>query len=292
MRGYYCNTWHEETLVSPKVTLRALHYLFQYLPTLYAPKGSVIYVDAFALSENKDFTILAYEGQADVDLWVHQDPLTEKLLSKEFIFHHSKRPKGSKIIYSIEEALAFEAQFNHNVVFKQFLSFSAMGHARCANDILSFPCLGEPWMKRTLDFSSQWIVHDNGPEYLGLTHLLVSSQGGYRGTEIGTVEIEPKLLSIHTNEALEVLERIHSMGFRGNVGFDAFIHESGFQPICEMNPRKTMGYVALMYARRENLKKLRLRIGPKPASPLLPTTLLDRYNIQLQFPKNLFLDKL
>ena len=85
---------------------------------------------------------------------------------------------------------------------------------------------------------------------------------------------------------------IQKMGFRGNVGIDAFVHKEGFVPICEMNPRKTMGYVALMIARHQNTKKLRLSIKKSSHGALLPDILIDKHNKQLRFPKNLFLDKL
>lgn len=293
MTLHYCNTWFEETLIAKKQTLRSLHYLFQYLPLLYADKNDTILVDAFPKDPIRDFQIKPYEPHfSPLNLWVNEDPLTIRLLSKEFIFHHTTRPQGSQIIYSLKEAEAFEKAFSQQVVFKQFLSFSAIGHARCAKDILRFPCLAEPWLERTLDFSTQWILHENGVEYLGFTHLLVASQGGYRGTEIGTIQIEKKYFDTHMREALELLKYVQELGFRGNVGLDAFVHKDGFQSICEMNPRKTMGFVALMYARRENIPALRLKIGPSPQIPLLPTQLIDRYQTQVRFPKNLFLDKL
>ncbi|NDE00098.1 hypothetical protein EB008_07425, partial [bacterium] len=152
---------------------------------------------------------------------------------------------GSRIIQNIEEAEAFEKAYGGNCVFKQFLSFSGMGHARKATDIRRFPCLLEPWFERTLDFSTQWIVEASHIEYLGDTHLLVASGGGYRGTEIGCISIEKTYLDLHFGEVYPLLEMIQKMGFRGNVGIDAFVHKEGFVPICEMNPRKTMGYVAL-----------------------------------------------
>ncbi|MBM3194891.1 MAG: hypothetical protein FJZ60_03905, partial [Chlamydiae bacterium] len=67
------------------------------------------------------------------------------------------------------------------------------------------------------------------------------------------MEIEKKYLGVHMHEAYELLNYVHQLGFRGNVGLDSFVHKGGFQSICEMNPRKTMGFVALMYARRQNI---------------------------------------
>jgi hypothetical protein len=300
MHFHYCNTWFEETLLAPKETLRHMHYLFQYLPILYAPKGSQILVDAFPLSSLEDYDIIPYDRErrkewdknASIEFWVNEDPLTTKLLSKEFLFYHTTRPQGSKIIHDVKEAKAFESTLDGRCVFKQFLSFSGMGHARKAEDIVRFPCLGEPWFERILDFSTQWIVHDSGIEYLGDTHLLVASGGGYRGTEIGVITIEKKYLDIHLNESLDLLKTIQALGFRGNVGMDSFIHKEGFVPICEMNPRKTMGYVALMYARKENLKQMRLQIKKTSVGALLPQVLVDKHLQELRFPKNLFLDKL
>ena len=293
MHLHYCNTWFEETLLAPKQTLRHAHYLFQYLPLLYAPKGSTLLVDAFPSTPIPDYTICPFDPMlGPLELWVQQDPLTVKLLSKEFLFYHSNRPKGSKIITNKEEALAFERAFGNQCVFKQFISFSGMGHARKAEDIVRYPCLAEPWFVRTLDFSTQWIVHDSGLEYLGETHLLVASGGGYRGTEIGCISIDKKIFDAHIGEAKELLETVRQMGFRGNVGLDSFVHTEGSVPICEMNPRKTMGYVALMYAKKKGFKQMRLKIGPSPSDPLLPNCLIDKYNQQLRFPKNLFLDKL
>jgi len=148
MTLHYCNTWFEETLIAKKETLRSLHYLFQYLPLVYGSKNDTILVDAFPLEPIQDFQITEYAPiYAPLDLWVNEDPLTTRLLSKEFIFHHSKRPAGSKIVHSLEEAEQFEKSLLSGVVFKQFLSFSGMGHARRARDILRFPCLAEPLLE-------------------------------------------------------------------------------------------------------------------------------------------------
>lgn len=227
-----------------------------------------------------------------VEYWGVVSPLTKQIASKEFIFSRTPRPKGSKIIHSKEEAEYFFKEHQGKVVFKNFFDSSASGHFFEPAKIPSFPLIGEIWLERTVDFSTQWIVHRSSIEFLGVTLLINRSKGGYVGTIVGYDFPDKKALDTHKSLALPLLEEIQTLGFVGNVGFDAFIHKEGLLPIVEMNPRKTMGFIALkQYKKQPRQEPICLSIKPDGPSGLLPTTLIDQHKTVFKFKKNLFIDR-
>ena len=117
--------------------------------------------------------------------------------------------------------------------------------------------IGEPWVERVLDFSSQWHIDKNTKEYsyIGASVCKNSSRGIYRGSLVAPEEklfaSYKELWQEHLEHAKRALKKMASLGFFGNVGFDAmiYLHPSSdkkqLQPILEINARKTMGWVAV-----------------------------------------------
>jgi hypothetical protein len=99
-----------------------------------------------------------------------------------------------------------------------------------------------------VDFSTQWLIHQNRSiHYLGHTLCLSNSKGQYQGTIVGSkLPIKPIFLDQHKEIALELLHQMKEFGYYGHVGFDAMIYNKNrLHPIVEINARKTMGFVAL-----------------------------------------------
>lgn len=131
------------------------------------------------------------------------------------------------------------------------------------------PVLIEPWHERLLDLSVQVDVTDAGCQLLGITRFFTGPGGSYKGALIGpwTRGLHPDLArAVHggtgkglVQEALAQAGRFvgaqaHAVGYRGPLGIDAMLVQTAdgprLQPILEVNPRTTMGRIALALHKR------------------------------------------
>jgi hypothetical protein len=131
------------------------------------------------------------------------------------------------------------------------------------------PVLIEPWYTRLLDLSVQVQVNDDGAQVLGITRFWASSTGSYRGALIGhwTRGLAPEIARVvhggvgkgvvHNalmDAGLFIGERAHAMGYRGPLGIDAMLVQTDegpkLMPILEVNPRYTMGRLAIAIRKR------------------------------------------
>ncbi|MAS91671.1 MAG: hypothetical protein CMO55_00620 [Verrucomicrobiales bacterium] len=122
----------------------------------------------------------------------------------------------------------------------------------------------EPFHDRVFDFSVQFDVGKERIRKLGIVHQLVQDSGAYRGSRcfIKTCEgLSPELSRFLMEHALPqyesdspfitaVFDWLRSVGYRGPMGIDAYVFREpsgnlGLRPACEINPRYTMGRVAL-----------------------------------------------
>jgi hypothetical protein len=157
------------------------------------------------------------------------------------------------------------------------------------------PVIGEPWVKRTFDFSTQWLI---GAEidYLGATLCESDDKGVHRQNTVGEESILfgknlPFLLQ-HKQVVLPILQEMQSLGFFGNVGIDAFIYEeSKLHPVVEINARKTMGWAALEIQRKHFPDlMLSLQFLKNADRNFLPSRLMrsDQKHVQFTRCLNLF----
>ena len=134
--------------------------------------------------------------------------------------------------------------------------------------------LVEPWFDRLVDLSVQLELGKEGPRNLGVTRFWTTASGSYRGAVLGpwSTGLSPGLLrSLHggggrgsqINEALSVMARfvgdaLWTRGIRGPVGIDCMVVSEGGEPklfpVLEVNPRTTMGRVALGIHRSTGLR--------------------------------------
>ena len=128
----------------------------------------------------------------------------------------------------------------------------------------------EPWLDRVLDLSVLIdVVAPGDVNVLGVTRFLTDKRGQYRGTSIGPwlkeVDEELRRFVVGSGKGpwwvireLEqvgrvVGDRLAESGHRGPAGVDALIFRDAagdyrLKPIVEVNPRYTMGHVALRVA--------------------------------------------
>ncbi len=116
----------------------------------------------------------------------------------------------------------------------------------------------QPWLTRVCDFSSQWWVEDS-PRFLGATLMVNSPAGKYCGSFSGPPGwIQTRLQdfwSQHEQAAADLLRRLRQEGYQGPCGIDAMIVRDQDSLVCvpvvEINPRHTMGWVALEQQRQQ-----------------------------------------
>ncbi len=135
------------------------------------------------------------------------------------------------------------------------------------------PVVLEPWFERLLDVSVQLDVRDEGAQVLGTTRFWTTQAGTFRGGVIGPwggLVSRSILRALHggskksaINIALADMARfvgqqLHGLGHRGPAGIDAMVvNQDGklrLLPILEVNPRYTMGRVALQIHRSTGLR--------------------------------------
>jgi uncharacterized ferritin-like protein (DUF455 family) len=128
----------------------------------------------------------------------------------------------------------------------------------------------EPWLKRVVDLSFLWhVAPDGAANFQGWTRPLVSKGGRYEGTILGNpfadcdTEVRKFLLADRYQRLREtanwlesnVLPELQSVGFEGHFGIDAFVYREQnsslkLRPFVELNPRMTMGHIALALEKR------------------------------------------
>lgn len=130
----------------------------------------------------------------------------------------------------------------------------------------------EPWLERTVDLSVQLDVGPDGARVRGVTRFLADRRGQYAGHVVGPHDAGldpatrrllgeragggPSGLEVLRAAALDVGRRLAADGHRGPAGVDALVFRDAggalrLRPLVEVNPRTTMGRVAL--ALRERL---------------------------------------
>jgi uncharacterized ferritin-like protein (DUF455 family) len=138
----------------------------------------------------------------------------------------------------------------------------------------------EPWLDRVADLSVQLTVGDDVRVH-GVGRFLTDAAGRYEGAVLGRIGagldgevarflhaggpryVEDALHAV----AVEVGTRLRDLGFRGPAGVDALVHRQGealrLKPIVEVNPRLTMGRIALALGRRVRGAGLWLHVGKR-----------------------------
>lgn len=277
----------------------------QFLPLIYAGKEDLILVSD--LPENPDPRLQLMDSEVKAEKIEHWGPslciadwanlkkiaysipdwdVVCTVNSKVFSFTKGFQLTGSALLHNEKEALAWIEKTPDPKIMKTAFGFSGKGHYHFGRgkDLLSYlrkefsqnrPIIGEPWVERVLDFSTQWYLSPGKIELLGSTQLENRSDGSYlatvAGRDLGRFEWA---LEEHLSVAYPLLEEILNLGFFGNLGIDAFVYldrgRKKVHPMVEINGRKTMGWLALHLQQREYPEKiLRLslekgRMGPLP----------------------------
>ncbi len=123
----------------------------------------------------------------------------------------------------------------------------------------------EPWHHKLCDLSIQIEVFEKDVQVRGITRFKTDDRGRYRGHYLGAKwhDLDSNVMrTIHEKNFFKTLERcgelvgkaLQSKGYLGPAGIDAMIVKDGenisLVPLVEINPRHTMGQVALKLDKR------------------------------------------
>lgn len=116
--------------------------------------------------------------------------------------------------------------------------------------------IAEPFLDKVVDFSFQFKISDNEPEYLGYSVFETNTNGQYQSTVIHpevnltiNLEMDSKIeeTALLLKNALK--NSVYARGHRGFLGIDALIYkeEEGLkiQPCIEINSRMNMGILTM-----------------------------------------------
>jgi hypothetical protein len=236
-----------------------------------------------------------------------------KVNSKVFSFLHSPQLPHAALLHTREEV---ESWLKHSAgrkrVIKSAFGLSGRGHFFLPSTQVSFeknmeafllnawkcgcPAIGEPWVDRMIDFSTQWVIaQDQTFSYIGATLCKNDERGQYRASCVGdeTTLFQHRLpfFETHQKAASDILSLIASTGYFGHVGIDAMVfidpatQSEALHPIVEINARKTMGWVALTY-RNKHYPKQQIELHyASGTTGLLPSSVIKRGNIS-SFQRN------
>lgn len=237
-------------------------------------------------------------------------PLLKTINAKSFSFEHTPHLPHAALLRNKEDACAWLDSFSGPKILKNCFGLSGTGHffiepSTSLEQIFSFlnhewkqarPVIAEPWVDRTLDFSTQWVIEATKKiSYLGPTVCLNDARGKYVASRVGNETAlfgeHLPFLEQHKTAAHKLLMHLADLGYYGNIGFDAMIyrsqHELKLHPIVEINARKTMGYAMLLLQQKHFPDKiLTIRFGAH-SEGLLPTSLRLTNGKQVVFKRNL-----
>ncbi|MBS0648027.1 MAG: hypothetical protein JSS10_02240 [Verrucomicrobia bacterium] len=230
--------------------------------------------------------------------------------SKAFSFAASPKLPGAELIYSMDELITWERKTKGPKVLKTCFGVSGKGHLFLPSDhgknfaekefSAGRPLIAEPWVERRLDFSTQWKIHpDQKIEYIGATICISDQRGRYSANKVGNLPFlfgsYFPFLEQHQETVFPILQKMAAMGYFGNVGIDAMIWGNDkLQPVVEINARKTMGWVALQFAKvhfpKQTISLSYLTNSNLPN--LLPDTLVQKNGSAIHLTRKLVVEQL
>lgn len=264
----------------------------QFLPLLYRKKGERVVISQFPSHDYLDylesqgffteeidildrpaspFELQLWGASRAAQTWAQNHggsvllpewETVREIHSKIYSFTSGVPIPSSHLLANVEEAAEWAASFEGPKVLKKAFGASASGHLRIDGKKLpppaislfdqNLPVLGEPWVERVFDFSTQWML-SNTIDYVGATLLQTSPKGMYLGTLAGDEDAlfkdHARALQEHLEQCRPLLKKIRALGYFGHVGIDAFVYlwqgKRRLRTIAEINARKTMGWAAL-----------------------------------------------
>ncbi len=142
-----------------------------------------------------------------------------------------------------------------------------------------FPCVAEPWMLRTFDFSCLYDFNAGVPTFSGTTIQICDEKGKYNGAYLPS-EKESELLASLLEPIVKELSKSFSPEYIGPISIDGFEFYSQnikkIQRISETNFRWSMGRILFEFSKSPALNEIKkgfdenLSILPLPLKEPIP----------------------
>lgn len=240
--------------------------------------------------------------------------VVKQINSKAFSFSLASELMGSALIWDESDLKHWLENVPGKRVLKTCFGLSGRGHyfihdyspvdkifKFCEKEWLKErPLIGEPWVERVFDFSTQWLLDKKeGIRLIGPTVFEVNEKGVYQATLAGS---EKKLfgdyhsfLEEHKEVARKVLQKVLDKGFFGNLGVDAFLYRDINGKIClrsivEINGRQTMSLAALLFQKKwfpDNVVRMYFVSLSGREQSLLPMKIIGEDGKEINFTKKL-----
>src|SRR5579872_4469996 len=203
---HICNTFFERELeanstrsLAEWIRSHPIVLQLQFLPLLYAaPTDKILVSD---LPDNPDprlclidhpppnsviehwgpsLAIAAWAKKQAIPYHIPDWELVRKINSKVFSFTESPKLPGAALLNTQEEIKAWIESTPGHKVLKTPFGTAGSGHTLNPDvkRLYKVPIIGEPWVERVMDFSTQW---HNG-ELVGVTVFENEPNGTYKGT--------------------------------------------------------------------------------------------------------------
>lgn len=292
---HICNTFFERELErdSKKDLLTGLRshpivLQLQFLPLVYAESNDRILVSDLPSNPDPRLELLEetkkrgkiedWGFSKSIEEWASQKgipyrtpswEIVRKINSKVFSFQESPQLPGSALLTTQKEIEMWASKTAGPKVLKSAFGTAGGGHFHFDRNLERFlagqnePLIGEPWVERVFDFSTQW----KEGKWLGPTAFENEPNGTYRATIAGKgcMGKFAWALEEHLKVAEPLVQKITKMGFFGHLGIDAYVYrwkgEEKVQPIVEINGRKTMSWVAWKLQQNTPDRNVRLEFG-------------------------------
>ncbi len=248
-------------------------------------------------------TILEWAKQKKLPYQMPPWSIVQLINSKVFSFNACPLP-GGQLLHNEEELQRWLKTAQYPVVLKTCFGTAGLGHMHFEKiDIPKMKAfaekewkekravIGEPWVKRLLDFSTHWEI---GKEIkkIGVTLCENDPKGRYLQNRVGD---PAKLFGAHLEKVEQhelfvqkVLSKIKELGYFGNVGIDAMIYDHGLHPIVEINARKTMGFATIAIQQKHFPgKDLRLAFTKKEEGQILPSFAKRQDGTKVEFSRHI-----
>ena len=312
----------------------------QFLPLLYAKENesaivthlppkefiSPIQLHLFQETSFQNFQLETWGWSKNSKKWAHERDMiynppsmavVREVASKVFSFTNTPSLMGSAIFHHLGEVKKWIKEGPYPKIIKS--CFGLAGRERfilkSEKDYFYFekkiqktfeeghPLIGERWVQRCVDFSTQWEITKNQQiVFLGATLMENDKLGKYRRTIAGDIEelFGPfyPFFEEHLEKVKSPLALIAKKGFYGVLGLDAMIYqhplkkENRLHPIVEINPRKTMGWLALQLFKKEEGHLRALSYVQTEEKGLLPQKLILSKDNIIPFHKQLKLERI
>lgn len=220
--------------------------LFESLPERYAPGQAYLRYEDFGRNSTEFDRLESWGASQKLKIWADTNGLEYDVPSLDIVkWAASKETSlkfnelaGTALLNTREEV---DAWWGEGKVLKTRFGFTGRGHifSKCYKGL---PLIGEPWVERVCDFASHWMIIKGGEvQYLGTTEMRNTAKGSF----LEAFRNEKLYMSPHR----DIAEYYAKGGYFGHLSVDAMWYlDNGIKKhtALEVNPRKTMGWVALI----------------------------------------------